>query len=150
MALVKYTATSVAKSDPSVAVWKRGQIGFNKALVNQLGLKESNYVVLYFDSVTKEMGFGFTNDSKAEGALKIGSSKTGVGTITASPFLNYFGVDFSVSKRFTMYYDETNKIHMINVTQGTIVVPKKPKVKPLVATAPADTAPNVATSNAVG
>ena len=108
----------------AVSIWSRGQISFNQGVVNRCNLKDTDYVVLFFDRYDKKIGFQITGNNKEEGAIKLKMIATGA-LISAKPFLDYYGVDYTKTTRYELEYNDANRLHVVDLTKQM----KEAKVK---------------------
>lgn len=74
---------------PLVSVWRRGQFGFNVALMKIVN--NFNYVVLFYDWDARKVGFKLTNEKNEEGAIKIIKGQTS-SFIAAKPFIVHYQI----------------------------------------------------------
>ncbi|WP_029918166.1 hypothetical protein [Pelobacter seleniigenes] len=120
MAFEKFTKTGRG-AKPVVSIWKKGQLGFNQGAVESFDLENKGYVILYFDPDEKKIGFEFTNDETAEGALKFKVRKTGA-SIGAKYFLDYYHVDYermsAAGTKYGLKFDEKAGLYIVDLNPG--------------------------------
>jgi len=116
MAFEKFVKTGRGYA-PKISIWKGGQIGFNQGAVTRLDIKSFEYAVLFYDKNEQKIGIRFTNDPE-EGANKIAKGQTGA-FISAKAFLDYYGIDHSKTERYGFFYDEANKLYVIDLKRRT-------------------------------
>lgn len=102
---------------PKISIWSRGQVGFSVGAVNRFKLEEFDYVVFLFDLDNKKIGFLFTNDEKEEGAIKLNKRNTGI-MVGAKSFLDYYDIDYSETKQYTLKFDKENEFYTINLDEN--------------------------------
>ncbi len=102
---------------PKISIWSRGQVGFSVGAVNRFKLEEFDYVVFLFDPDNKKIGFLFTNDEKEEGAIKLNKRNTGI-MVGAKSFLDYYDIDYSETKQYTLKFDKENEFYTINLDEN--------------------------------
>lgn len=123
MGFEKFTLTRRSHL-PKVSIWSRGQIGFSTGAVNRFNLGKYTYVVFLYDKDNKKVGFQFTTNEKEEGAAKLNQRKTGA-IVGAKSFLDYYQIDYSVTKQYTLEFDEENKFYVIDLQEGEISTEEK-------------------------
>ena len=109
MPFVKFTETNksfVARASIS----QRGMLNFTDGARHRFNMEDYSHCILYYDQEIQLIGIEMTNNSSAEGAIKIRIRKTGA-DVGIKSFLDYFEI---VPKRTTMYDirlgDESNWI----------------------------------------
>ena len=115
MAFEKFTDVGARIGVPMVSIWSRGQIGFNQGATIEFDVSDFKYVILYFDSETRRVGFELTNDSKAEGAIKLLFRKNSGASFSAVPFLRMKKIDHSETKKYVVYRDDESGFLVIDV-----------------------------------
>lgn len=114
MAFEKFTQTG-HRFKPKISIWgKGGQIGFNQGAISRYNLGSYRYAILFFDRENKRIGLRFTNDENEEGIIKFNTRKTG-GVIPGKAFMDYYGIDYSKTKKFDMVFDEENEMYIVNL-----------------------------------
>jgi hypothetical protein len=112
MAFERFTKTGGRGYIPKVSIWGKGQIGFNQGAVNKFNLNNFEYAVLFYDSENKKIGMKFTND-KENGIVKL-VKRAGSGiSMSAKAFLDFYGIDYSEKKRYTLSYDKENDLYIL-------------------------------------
>ncbi len=115
MAFVRYTK-SIKSYLPKISIWKRGQIGFNQGAIAKCNLIDYKYAILFYDEDEKKIGIQFTNDPSEKGVIKIVKAKTGV-SISAKSFLGIYGLLHDKTINYNVYYDENNKLYIIDLKE---------------------------------
>lgn len=115
MAFERFIKTG-RSSLPKVSIWSRGQIGFSLGAINKYDLDKFSHVVLLYDKEDEKVGFMFTNNEHEEGAVKLSVRKTGA-TVGAKPFLDYYEIDFSETRRYDMKYHKEQNLYVIDLKE---------------------------------
>jgi hypothetical protein len=99
---------------PVIAIWKRGQIGFNRGAVKVCKIEQGYYVLFFYDSDEKKIGFRFTKDQDEEGAVRLKIYNTGA-FASAKAFLDYYQVDHKITTKYELSHDKENDIFVIDL-----------------------------------
>ena len=102
---------------PLVAIWSRGQIGFNQGAVNLCKIKRDYYAVFFFDPEENKVGIKFTQDSTEEGAFKLNVYNTGA-FVSAKAFLDYHQINHESTVKYEVTYDTVNEMFVIDLNKG--------------------------------
>lgn len=111
MTFEQYTKASLRVGEPKIAIWSRGQIGFNNGAVFKYKLNNFNYAILFFDKDTKTVGVRFINNKKEPGAMKLVKRKSGGFSFSAQGFLKFYGIDYSTTKRYDLTYNVKDNLY---------------------------------------
>ena len=118
MAFEKYTISAYcgryneANLIPRISILKGGLASFSNRVVIDY-IKTCSFVLLYFDKETNRIGFEFT-DKEEQGVRKITSNRRRC-SCSIKNFLNYHKIDYSVSKKYDVTFDEENKLYVIQL-----------------------------------
>lgn len=115
MAFVKFTQLGARIGKPTASIWSRGQIGLNLGAVENFDLNKFKYVVLYYDEDTNRVGFEFTNDENADGAIKLVVRKNAGVSFSAIAFLNKFGIEFGETRKYDLVRDEDSGLFVLDL-----------------------------------
>lgn len=102
---------------PVVAIWSRGQIGFNQGALNICKIENDDYVIFFYDPEEKKVGFKFTKNSKEDGAFKFKMYKTGA-FASAKTFLDYYQIDYKTTTKYELSRDNENDMFVIDLKRG--------------------------------
>lgn len=102
---------------PIVAIWSRGQIGFNQGAVNLCKIKDGYHVIFFYDAAENLVGFQFTENPKDEGAFKLKMYKTGA-FASAKTFLDYYQINYKTTIKYEVYHDDENDMFVIDLKKG--------------------------------
>ena len=115
MGFIKFTDAGARIGDPMVSIWSRGQIGFNQGAMQEFDIKDYQYVVLYFDSDTRRIGFELTKDKKAEGAIKLVFRNNSGASFSAIPFLRINKISYKETRRYDVERDKESGLIVIDL-----------------------------------
>lgn len=101
---------------PQASIWSRGQISFNQGAVRRYNIDKHKYAMLFFDPDTSRIGIRLTNSENEDGIQKIGVRKSGV-MLSAKSFLEYYGVDFSETRKYTLQKTEDEGFLLIDLKE---------------------------------
>lgn len=101
---------------PQASIWSRGQISFNQGAVRRHKIDKYKYAMLFFDPDTSRIGIKMTNNENEDGIQKIGIRKSGV-MLSAKAFLEYYGVDFSETRRYTLHKSDEEDFLLIDLKE---------------------------------
>jgi len=118
MALQKFNKLPVRKSEETVSLWSKGQLGLSRALVKNNELAQYKRVAMYYDPDNAQMVFQFTNAEDVTGTTGVSISSNGVGLISAKPYMDYFKIDYSKAVKFPAHFDKTNSTLTLNISEG--------------------------------
>ena len=104
---------------PVIAIWSKGQIGFNQGAVNACKIKEGDCVVFFYDADEKKIGFTFTSNQEEEGAFKLKFYKTGA-FASAKAFLDYHQIDHKTTVKYDLIKIEEENMVAIDLKEGLI------------------------------
>lgn len=91
-----------------VSIRSNGSLGLSQGLMNRYGLTQGDwYAYLFFDAEKRAIGIKFTQDGKAQGAVKVHARSTlgkngqvsWSGQIAARAFLDFYGIEFQKPER---------------------------------------------------
>ena len=116
MSFVKFTETKKSFV-PRVSINPRGLIGFNNGMMKRFELDNYKVCILYYDQDTGRIGFEFSNDINAEGAIKIRSRTMGA-DISAKSFLTFFNILPSATYSYPALSGDHPHWVIIDLTQG--------------------------------
>ncbi len=102
---------------PKVSIWSRGQIGFSMGAVKRFELQKYQYVVFFYDTEARRIGFQFTLDKNETGAAKLNVRENG-GVVGAKAFLDYYGLDYKKTRQFIMKEDQETGLLIIELDRG--------------------------------
>lgn len=114
MAFEKFTKVGGRSFAPKVGIWAKGQIGFNKGAIDKFELNQYDYVMMFFDEDEQKIGFQFTNEAKAEGAMKIIKRKTGF-SFSANAFLKHYEITPEENAKYDVVYDAEQNMYIIDL-----------------------------------
>ncbi len=118
MAFERFTKTG-RTFKPKASIWSRGQIGFNQGAVERFGLEKYEYVIFFYDSDNKQIGFKFTKDKSEEGVIKLNTKNTGA-VASGKSFLEYYGIEHGVTKQYDLKVDKDNDLYIIDLEKGSV------------------------------
>lgn len=118
MPFERFTKTRSRGHTPKASIWSRGQIGFNQWAVEKFDIREFRYGILFYDRESNKVGVRFTKEQE-EGAIGITVRKTGGASISATAFLNFYGIDYSKTRRYDINYDQHNDLYVIQLEDTT-------------------------------
>jgi hypothetical protein len=99
---------------PKISIRNTGHIGFSRGAINKYNLDKYKYCKLYFDSSNKIIGFQFTSEEEEDITVKL--TKRGQDMfISVKPFLNYYGIDHSVTRIYLGKKDEESDLICIDL-----------------------------------
>lgn len=97
------------------SLWRRGQINFNKAAVDEFDLGSKNRVALYYDADTNRIGFEFMEtDAALPGTLSVKVRQSGV-LLAGKSFLQHFGLLKEETLRYDLSYDSNTNLITIQL-----------------------------------
>ena len=102
---------------PKVSIRSSGQIRFSSGAVTHYNMKKFDYVVFLYDRGERIIGLDFAQDKNARGVVKVNKRKTGM-RMGAKAFLDYYNIDYSETKQYTLEYDKENKIYIIDLDKA--------------------------------
>jgi hypothetical protein len=101
-----------------ISIRANGQIGLSHGAVSKFGLDRYQYVVLFYDKETKQIGIQPTNDAEEKGAYRLNVKGSGA-TISALAFMDYFGIDHEKAEKYSAHWDDERAMVIIDLTPGT-------------------------------
>jgi hypothetical protein len=117
MGFVRFTKLRARLDRPMASIWKRGQIGFNQGAIEEYNLVQYEYVVLYYDADNNRVGFEFTKDKKAAGAMKLVFRKSSGASFSAIPFLKINKISFDESNQYNLDFDKESGFYVIDLSK---------------------------------
>ncbi|MHB1000494.1 MAG: hypothetical protein ACYC27_14740 [Armatimonadota bacterium] len=93
---------------PSVCIVKKGEISINSTLTKMIG--NHRHAQLLFDASEQKIGIKLVSSDTQHAYQMRYSEKLNITSITASGFLERFGISHEKSRRFEIHYDEAKKI----------------------------------------
>lgn len=117
MPFERFTAINSRGFKPRVSIWKGGHISLNQGAARHFKVTSASHAVLFYDKSNTKIGIKITNDSNEEGAISMtirGEGKSGA-TIAARTFLEFYGIDYSETRKYTPEYDEDNQLWTIQL-----------------------------------
>jgi len=99
---------------PSVSLNPQGLIEFNSALRREIG-EDWNFAVLGFDDETREIGIRLLRSGSVEDAyrihrIRLRGGHRGPGTIMASAFFSWAGIEVSERMRLATRFDPAERM----------------------------------------
>lgn len=91
---------------PYVSLRRDGQFAFSSKCVDKYGLSRFRYVVLYWDSEGRRVGFQFNIDNEEVGGYKLGHLGRNGLSVCAVAFCSQFSIDHSIAQQFIPRWDE--------------------------------------------
>ena len=119
MSFEEFTNTGGRIGTPKVSIWSRGQIGINKGAIHRYKLDKFKYVILYYDREVKKVGIKFTIDADKSNIIKVINRENSGLSFSGSAFLNYYGIDYGVTKKYDLEYDEESDLYVFNLNDDT-------------------------------
>ncbi len=119
MAFEKFTKTGGRIGTPKASIWSRGQIGLNRGAIERYNLDKYKYVMFFYDRDDEKVGIKFTDDANESNIMKIVHRKGGGLSFSGSAFLNYYGIDYSETKKYDLEYDKENDLYVFNLINET-------------------------------
>ncbi|MDY0314966.1 MAG: hypothetical protein RBR32_07805 [Bacteroidales bacterium] len=114
-------------TDPKVLISKQGKITFNSASVKKWDLDKYNFVKLYFDKETGNLGFKFYKANKDEGDKGIVNLNKSNGVyVYSKTFLDAAGISYNTRSEMDFEYD---KKHDMFIAKREQKKQKKIKIK---------------------
>jgi hypothetical protein len=114
MPFERFTQTG-QRFKPKISIWsKGGQMGLNQGAIVKYNLDNYRYAILFFDREIKRIGIKFTNEENEEGVINFKTRKTG-GVIPAKSFLDFFGIDYSETRKYDLIFDEKSKLYIVDL-----------------------------------
>ena len=89
---------------PRISIRPSGTIGINDSALNRFGLKSNKYVALYFDTETKRIAIGKTQEDEP-GAQRLNLAGKGA-SISAKRFLDYHDLGVKTTTQYECHLDE--------------------------------------------
>lgn len=99
-------------SGPAAAIWKRGEIALNTVAVQQWELTTYAAVSLFYEQRTARIGLRFL-PRQEDGSALLYKAATGVVTFSARTFLDHYGIDRQVTRRYPIVYDAAEQLYVI-------------------------------------
>ena len=100
---VRAKCVEMVAKQPEASIRANGKIGFNRKASEEYNLYDFDYVVLFFDRVTRIVGMRFINDCEEEGACKLSRGNGGKELyISAKVFMKRYGLLRTKSYSFAM------------------------------------------------
>ena len=115
MAFEKFTKTGGRIGSPKASIWSRGQIGLNQGALRRFDLEKFDFAILFYDKDTKKIGIKFSNDDTEKGTIKITKRKNGGMSFSGLSFLNYYGIDYSETKKYDLEHDKDNGLYVFEL-----------------------------------
>ena len=106
------------------SLWKRGQISLNRGAIVRFHLQDFMYVVLYFDDATHRIGMQFTNNSSAEGCIKLTHAPSAT-IISVRNFLSQYGIEHLATQRYKVMWDDKEQLYILSLHSP---LPRKERV----------------------
>ena len=117
MAFEKYTGARRTNRGAVVTIRTTGQIAFNAAAANDMGLMDKPAVTLYYDKDNSIIGIKPENNQKVQGARKLG--KVGrTRTVAASSFMKFFGIPVKKNLKVTPQYDKKEDMIILDLKKA--------------------------------
>lgn len=116
MTFEKFTQ-SARSFAPKVSLSATGVINFNHGAFKKLALHEFTICILYYDRDAHQIGIEFSQDDKAEGALKLRKRLTGA-DLGARKFLDFFNIRPSVLTIYDLEPGDRPNFYVIHLKQG--------------------------------
>ena len=101
---------------PKLSITRSGLIGLNNGSINRFKLKDYDYVVLYYDKEFDKIGVQPTNNKDEEGVCKLRHRNSGA-DVSARSFFDYYGIDYSETKRYDIDWDEENNMMVASLKE---------------------------------
>lgn len=103
---------------PKVSIRATGHIGFSQGAVSRFKLDKMRSCELYFDRETNRIGFRFFTEEPGGTRAKVNQRGADC-FISSRSFLNYYDVDYKVSRSFEIVYDEKANLFILDLNKGT-------------------------------
>jgi len=113
MAFERFTASGRSFKG-RVSIRKNGQISLSQGAVQKFNLADHPYAVLFYDKEGQMIGLKPTRDPEEPGAYKMNHKGMGA-TISGLAFLDYYGIDYSHSRRYEARWDEKHEMIVIDL-----------------------------------
>ncbi len=113
MAFERFTASGKSFK-ARISIRKNGQISLSQGAVQKFRLTEYPYAVLFYDKEKHRIGLKPTQDPEEPGAYKLNFKGTGA-SVAGLAFLDYYGIDYSRSRRFEAQWDEEHEMIVIDL-----------------------------------
>ena len=117
MTYTVFTETGSRTGKPLVSIWSRGQIGLNQGAMKRFKLKDFNYAIILYDEDSRKVGIRFTNDEDLPGIIKLVKRGSGGVSFSAVSFLNHYGIEFSVTTKFSLMHDKDNELYAFDLNE---------------------------------
>ena len=118
MAFREYTETIGRGGKARASIWKSGQIGLNKGAVSKHKLSEDSYVVLYYDEDSNRIGIELLKGKTKDWAVPI-KLRQGSAVIPSKQFMDFFEIDYSMSKKYDLKKNPDDGLLVIELHQGS-------------------------------
>lgn len=116
MGFEKFTRVGARGFQPKVTIWKGGQICFNQGAVRSLRLERFSHVILFFDAESNRIGFEFTNEGTAEGAIPL-QRRDSMVVVSGKAFLDYYQVDRAAGIKADVKRDEESGLCVVQIAE---------------------------------
>jgi hypothetical protein len=103
---------------PKISIRSNGQIGLNFGAIEKFGLRKYKYAVLFYNAEESKVGIKFTNELE-EGSLKL-QIRDSNAAVSAKAFLDYYSINYSISKRYTIEWSENENLYTASLKQGDL------------------------------
>jgi hypothetical protein len=97
---------------PKISIRKNGYIGFNRNVINQIGINNKTRVILLYNKKNKTIAFRFVDNEIEKHTVKI-TLKSGNCFCAAKSFLIKHAVDFSETRSFNSDLNIKKKVAFI-------------------------------------
>jgi hypothetical protein len=128
MAFQRFIGQREVASAPKVTISARGIIDFNEGATRRFALGRFNYVILFYDDETNQIGIQFVNYSTERGALKVIKKQTGV-AIPATSFLQQHNLLQNHTGAYNMLYSGEHDMYIIQLLDRSKAVQSEDKAK---------------------
>lgn len=114
MAFERFTKIGGRSHTPKVAIWSKGQLGFNKGAVNKWDLDKYEFAIMFFDKDERKIAVQFTQDASSPGAIKIVKRPTGI-SFSASAFFQYYDIPHEKTEKYDVEFDKEADFFIISL-----------------------------------
>jgi len=108
-----------ASFSPKLTIRKGGYLGWSQGAANKFGIRgEGNYAVFFYHKGKRLIGIKITQDSSADGAVKIQWREQSGGAViqcSIRSFLDYYDIDYSETVSYVPDFDEPSGLILIRL-----------------------------------